>query len=444
MELQLAEGKTWARDRGDDATTLAWLLGGGRPAARALKARRRIAAGGTGGALLQRPARGTRPEGEGGGGEEAGRGRSGAVPACEVLPPTTPGERRPPPAPPADADAAATSQPARSSAVPGLTQWRHARRRGHGGGGEQEAGERSAEEARALSAAAFGVHAGSAHSAQRGASALQERHGAFPRSAAAAEARGGDDSGAGPDELLTPSQKRRAAAVVAVWRRQARVAPDAASDRDSTEVHPIAAAPGAAATQLSASVSDAAGAGFAPVGETAIPEGRAGMVQGQVVGGGEAGGASAADVLPDDTPPATEDILAWSPAANSVAEALYVRLCRAISGGEDYHVSLVVPVHPDGPIKTVRAIQLVLFWEQVTMARGHFSLLQRLRRRYPGVDLGRYISVLCLRNYGVLADGTTPVTEQVYVHSKCLIADDRLAIIGSANINECVKGRGRG
>jgi phospholipase D1/2 len=46
----------------------------------------------------------------------------------------------------------------------------------------------------------------------------------------------------------------------------------------------------------------------------------------------------------------------------------------------------------------------------------------------------RFLTLLNLRNYDVL--GGRPVTEQIYVHSKLLIADDRVAVLGSANIND--------
>ncbi|KAJ2932640.1 hypothetical protein H1R20_g4455, partial [Candolleomyces eurysporus] len=46
-----------------------------------------------------------------------------------------------------------------------------------------------------------------------------------------------------------------------------------------------------------------------------------------------------------------------------------------------------------------------------------------------------YISVLSLRNWGKMRDDVL-VTEQVYIHAKVCIVDDRLVIIGSANINE--------
>jgi len=43
--------------------------------------------------------------------------------------------------------------------------------------------------------------------------------------------------------------------------------------------------------------------------------------------------------------------------------------------------------------------------------------------------------VFSLRNWGKL-QGEVFTTEQVYIHGKVCIVDDRLAIIGSANINE--------
>ena len=46
-----------------------------------------------------------------------------------------------------------------------------------------------------------------------------------------------------------------------------------------------------------------------------------------------------------------------------------------------------------------------------------------------------YISVFSLRSWAKLR-GNVLTTEQVYIHAKICIVDDRLAIIGSANINE--------
>ncbi|WP_293935890.1 phospholipase D-like domain-containing protein [Iodobacter sp.] len=46
----------------------------------------------------------------------------------------------------------------------------------------------------------------------------------------------------------------------------------------------------------------------------------------------------------------------------------------------------------------------------------------------------KYLTLLNLRNWEMI--NKMPVTEQIYVHSKLLIADDRVAILGSANIND--------
>ena len=45
-----------------------------------------------------------------------------------------------------------------------------------------------------------------------------------------------------------------------------------------------------------------------------------------------------------------------------------------------------------------------------------------------------YLTLLNLRNWETI--GGRPVTEQIYVHSKLVIADDRVAVLGSANIND--------
>lgn len=57
-----------------------------------------------------------------------------------------------------------------------------------------------------------------------------------------------------------------------------------------------------------------------------------------------------------------------------------------------------------------------------------------LRKRAPGINISDYIGFFSLRNWGVINNKV--VSDQVYVHDKLLIVDDRVAIIGSANIND--------
>jgi len=49
-------------------------------------------------------------------------------------------------------------------------------------------------------------------------------------------------------------------------------------------------------------------------------------------------------------------------------------------------------------------------------------------------DPSEYISFHSLRKHDIL--NNNPVTELIYVHSKLLIADDKIVICGSANIND--------
>ena len=46
----------------------------------------------------------------------------------------------------------------------------------------------------------------------------------------------------------------------------------------------------------------------------------------------------------------------------------------------------------------------------------------------------QYLTLLNLRNWDKLGDRY--VTEQIYVHSKLMVVDDRFALVGSANIND--------
>jgi len=69
------------------------------------------------------------------------------------------------------------------------------------------------------------------------------------------------------------------------------------------------------------------------------------------------------------------------------------------------------------------------------MARGKTSLIELLKK--DGVeDPWEYIRFFSLRTHSVLPTNNMPVTEMIYIHSKCMIVDDTHIIIGSANIND--------
>lgn len=62
------------------------------------------------------------------------------------------------------------------------------------------------------------------------------------------------------------------------------------------------------------------------------------------------------------------------------------------------------------------------------------SLIEDFKRRAPSVPVSDYIVFYSLRNWGVINE--TVVTDQIYVHDKLLIVDDRIIVMGSANFND--------
>lgn len=119
---------------------------------------------------------------------------------------------------------------------------------------------------------------------------------------------------------------------------------------------------------------------------------------------------------------------------NTVADAILERIVRAFHNREQLRVIVVIPQHPNGDVAFQNKPRIVLHYESMTINKGLNSLLQQLKRRLPGVNPSEYIDFYCLRNWGVMNDKV--VHDQIYVHDKVLIVDDRVAIVGSANIND--------
>ncbi|GBL95027.1 Phospholipase D1 [Araneus ventricosus] len=121
---------------------------------------------------------------------------------------------------------------------------------------------------------------------------------------------------------------------------------------------------------------------------------------------------------------------------NGIADALCKRILKAHRNKSPFHVYVVLPLLPafEGELGTGTGtcIQAVSYWNYKSICRGPTSLYEMLSRDME--DPSQYISFCGLRTHGLL--NYKLVTELVYVHSKLLIADDQVAIIGSANIND--------
>jgi phospholipase D1/2 len=149
---------------------------------------------------------------------------------------------------------------------------------------------------------------------------------------------------------------------------------------------------------------------------------------------------------------------------NPLGEALAQRIETAIAYDLPFHVYLVLPAHPEGTLNTLN-IMTQLHLTMQSLVFGTDSLVNRIRkaivanviRKKEHVSLARayeivasydqkklletskerwkeHLTLLNLRTWENL--NGRPVTEQIYVHSKLLIADDRVAVLGSANIND--------
>ncbi|KAI4150759.1 MAG: hypothetical protein LQ340_003915 [Diploschistes diacapsis] len=123
---------------------------------------------------------------------------------------------------------------------------------------------------------------------------------------------------------------------------------------------------------------------------------------------------------------------------NTIGEALVERIIRANRDDEDWRAIIVIPLMP-GFQNTVdsqdgTSVRLIMQCQFRSICRGDSSIFGRLRAE--GIEPEDYIQFYSLRSWGTIGPTKTLVTEQLYIHAKCMIVDDQIAIIGSANINE--------
>ncbi|KAG9016332.1 Phospholipase D1 [Tulasnella sp. 427] len=125
------------------------------------------------------------------------------------------------------------------------------------------------------------------------------------------------------------------------------------------------------------------------------------------------------------------------PVENNIGDALVHRIIRAHREKTPWRACIVIPLLPGFtfPIdhNDASSIRLIVELQNRSICRGPHSIFSRLRKE--GIEPNDYISFFSLRGWGKL-DNSSLTTEQVYIHAKIMIVDDRVAIIGSANINE--------
>lgn len=122
---------------------------------------------------------------------------------------------------------------------------------------------------------------------------------------------------------------------------------------------------------------------------------------------------------------------------NRIGDALVERIIRAHENDEDWKACIIIPLMPGFQNRVDEqegtSVRLILQCQFYSICRGEHSIFGRLRA--VGIEPEDYIQFYSLRQWGKMSHGAL-VTEQLYIHAKCIIADDRVALIGSANINE--------
>jgi phospholipase D1/2 len=147
---------------------------------------------------------------------------------------------------------------------------------------------------------------------------------------------------------------------------------------------------------------------------------------------------------------------------NRICHALISRIQQAIFDATQprFHVYITLPVHPEGDLMK-HAIAAQVYWTMQSITSGSHSLLNGIRRGLKARELRdkklpyqsvlddpadtayeeipveaceQYVTLLNLRNWEKI--GQNYVTEQIYIHSKLMVVDDRFALLGSANIND--------
>lgn len=120
---------------------------------------------------------------------------------------------------------------------------------------------------------------------------------------------------------------------------------------------------------------------------------------------------------------------------NTISKAIIERINRAHVEEKPFKVIVVIPSLPgfDGELQKEESalVRVQVHYIYQTICRGASSIMKSL---HFIKNLDEYIQFYSLRTHGKIHN--VPVSEIIYVHSKLMIVDDRIALIGSANIND--------
>ena len=149
---------------------------------------------------------------------------------------------------------------------------------------------------------------------------------------------------------------------------------------------------------------------------------------------------------------------------NLIPANITLKIIEKINAGERFAAYIVLPMWPEG-IPTEKACQTILYWQWNTIECMYRRIASAIKKAQKVMGPNRialahpkdYLNFYCLgTREAPLPDETgadAPLTEskklslteeklrrtrrhQIYIHSKMMIVDDSVALIGSANINQ--------
>jgi phospholipase D1/2 len=139
---------------------------------------------------------------------------------------------------------------------------------------------------------------------------------------------------------------------------------------------------------------------------------------------------------------------------NLIPTEITLKICEKIHQGERFAAYILIPMWPEG-VPESAAVQAILHWQKLTMESMYKRIAETLQKEGRFTESPKdYLNFYALAKREIAPDATSipqsPLMKQVssaalanrtgrhqiYVHSKMLIVDDAVTIIGSANINQ--------
>ena len=117
-----------------------------------------------------------------------------------------------------------------------------------------------------------------------------------------------------------------------------------------------------------------------------------------------------------------------------VVERFEQRKAAAENNSKDlrspFRVIILIPQLPEGDFTSDAGVRAIMFFQSKTIR----TMLNEIAARTGVMVPGELVLFASLRAKGEVCGATH--TNQCYIHSKMLVVDDKIAIIGSANVND--------